>query len=186
MPNLIAFAIYYIMATNKYYQYRFARNPFEQDGFFELVLDKDFEIIKISSVSKINNPGNIECYLYVDVTPQVFILDQWKRLDLDRINENARNSVQLKINSLYYELGSTRITNNQLGGLFDDVNAFQAFHKRALLRAGFNLDQLIDLTFYLPNPTLVNVVDVNKAFDFRIEYVPYFNTRIRFRKRQHY
>ena len=178
--------IYYDTGRDKYYRYKLASTPFEQDGFFEIIEDVDFEIVQILPAINLNSPGSIFAYFYIDVTSQLFILDQWKRLDLDRTTSQQRDNSQLKINSLYFEIGSTTITNSQLGGIFDDVTAFTAFHRRAVTRYGFSITE-VPLAVHEPIDVTVQdyfnaeVID-DVARDFRIDYVPYFGSRIRLEK----
>lgn len=176
--------IYYVTGTQEYYRYVLAQTPDENDGYVDIVEDVDFEIIQKTPYTNINNPATIKLYWYSDVTPLVLILDQWRRLDLDRTSQFSRDTSTLKINSMYYEIGGITISNTQLGGIFDDVTAFRAFHRRALVLERFVLNEE-ELGGY-------SVLDLRSVFnqevledtprDFRIDYVPYFGTSIRLEK----
>ena len=162
------FTIYYVIGDDKYYRYKFASSPEGVDGFVEIVRNVDFELVQTVTGAD----SFISLYYFTDVSSQILLLDQWKRLDLDRSTAARRDAAQLKINSFYYEIGQKYITNTQLGGIFDDVTAFRAFHRRAIFNEGFTVGGL---------NSVVNVTDAI-ARDFRIFFVPYFNSRIRSEK----
>jgi hypothetical protein len=103
--------------------------------------------------------------LYIDVTSLILVKEQWDRLPLDVSSISNRPLQNLKANTLFFRIGGKTLSNGQLSGIFDNINSLTAFFQRAMLLGGFSIIE-------------ADIQEIN----FRIEYVPYFGTRVRLNK----
>jgi len=122
------------------------------------------EIVYDGNNSNLNNFIEFEL-LYIDVTSLILIKEQWDRLPLDVSSIGNRPLENLKANTLFYNIGGTTLSNGQLSGIFDNINSLTAFFQRAMTIGGFSILE-------------VEIQEIN----FKIEYVPYFGTRVRLNK----
>ena len=103
--------------------------------------------------------------LYIDVTSLILVKEQWDRLPLDVSSISNRPLQNLKANTLFFRIGGKTISNGQLSGIFDNINSLTAFFRRAMVLGGFSIIE-------------ADIQEIN----FRIDYVPYFGTRVRLNK----
>jgi len=145
------------------------REYVKNEGIPELFKSENSEIRVIQIVFD-NNNQNFNNFiefelLYIDVTSLILVKEQWDRLPLDVSSLSNRPLQNLKANTLFFRIGGTTLSNGQLSGIFDNINSLTAFFQRAMVIGGFNI-------------LSVEIQEIN----FKIEYVPYFGTRVRLNK----